>query len=289
VSLVAALRAQFDPEVSHRLERLAARAWPADEVQEVEGWLLRRTEGVDRRRCNSLLPPADPAHAARTLDLALASAEELDFAAVIQVSPAEGHSLLDDALDARGMQASGPSLVLAGPISGAAALHGVTGRGQARARPGDARLSHPDGASAGRAAPARAMEVRLSELDGHWVDAWRTVGGLTGTAETAELVLSQLGDRARFAVAADVATGSPLAVGIGVVEEGWLGLFSLATAPAARRRGLATDIVDALEAWALTRDAHGVYLQVERDNPPALAFYARRGLHIAHAYHYRSA
>ena len=44
------LATHFDPEVSHQLERLAARAWPADEVEEIEGWLLRRTVGVGRRR-----------------------------------------------------------------------------------------------------------------------------------------------------------------------------------------------------------------------------------------------
>jgi hypothetical protein len=89
------LPSESDPEVSHQLERLAARAWPADEVEEVEGWLLRRTVGVDRRRSNSLLPPADPSAATRTVDLALATAEELDFSTTIQVSPAEGHLRLD--------------------------------------------------------------------------------------------------------------------------------------------------------------------------------------------------
>jgi hypothetical protein len=54
-------------------------------------WLLRRTVGVDRRRSNSLLLPADPAVAVRTVDLALATAEELDFPLLIQVAPAEGH------------------------------------------------------------------------------------------------------------------------------------------------------------------------------------------------------
>jgi GNAT superfamily N-acetyltransferase len=44
----------------------------------------------------------------------------------------------------------------------------------------------------------------------------------------------------------------------------------------------------ALEGWAVTRGAGGVYLQVEQDNAGALAFYARRGFHIAHSYHYRS-
>ena len=258
----------FDPEMSHELERLAARAWPADEVHEVEGWLLRRTEGVDRRRSNSLLPPAEPAHAARTVDLALATAEELGMAPVLQVSPAEGHLLLDDALAQRGMAASGSSLVLAGPAATARA-----GRTLAAPAP-----------EAG--APVR--DVRLQALDPGWVDAWAAVSGNGGTTETADLVLSQLGDRARFAVLREDG-GSPLAIGIGVVEDGWLGIFSLATAVAARRRGLASAVMDALEAWAATRDAHRVYLQVERDNDAALRFYGRRGFHVAHSYHYRSA
>jgi N-acetylglutamate synthase len=252
------LPSQFDPEVSHQLERLAAGAWPADEVEEVEGWLLRRTVGVDRRRSNSLLPPADPGHAARTVEFALATAEELGFRETVQVSPAEGHLRLDAVLEDREMTFGGASLVLAGP------------------------LGRPVGA-------VENVEVELASLTVEWVTAWAEVGGISGTTETAELVLSQLGDRARFAVARDTVTGAPVAVAIGVVEDGWLGLFSLATAPTARRRGVASVVVAALESWARTRDARRVYLQVEQNNPGALAFYARRGFHIAHSYHYRSA
>jgi ribosomal protein S18 acetylase RimI-like enzyme len=46
--------------------------------------------------------------------------------------------------------------------------------------------------------------------------------------------------------------------------------------------------MDALERWAAGIGARGVYLQVEADNDAALALYARRGLHVAHSYHYRS-
>jgi hypothetical protein len=47
--------------------------------------------------------------------------------------------------------------------------------------------------------------------------------------------------------------------------------------------------MNALEAWARDAGAHDVYLQVEADNEAALTLYARRGMHIAHSYHYRSA
>jgi GNAT superfamily N-acetyltransferase len=343
------LRSHFDPAVSHTIEALAARAWPADEVHEVEGWLLRRTEGVDRRRSNSLLPPTDPAHAARTIDLALATAEELDVTPTIQVSPAESHRRLDQALEDRGMTTSGHSLVLAGALTAGSGRPSQPRMGQTpsawraiagepmdvadRIGSGDAtdiggglasgagrrRTSLMDGIGSGTSvdhedvadrvgsgASGRPVAdaggddrraiggqrvgvgVDLSRLSAAWVDAWASVSGLSGTGATAELVLSQLGDRARFAVATD-ATGSAIAVGIGVLEDGWLGVLSLATIPTARRHGAATAVVDTLEAWALSRRAHATCLQVERDNAPALAFYVRRGLSIAHPYHYRSA
>lgn len=250
---------QFDPEVSHEIEQLAARGWPAEEVEEVEGWLLRRTVGVHRRRSNSMLPPADPAHAARTVELALATAEELGFAEVVQVSPAEGHLRLDDDLAGRGMTVSGPSLVLAGPVTAHAVM------------------------------PVPGVLVELTELTPEWVEDWADVSGIDGTRETAELVLSQLADRARFATALDSSSGDPLGVAIGVVEGGWLGLFSLAVAPAARRRRAGTALVDALSSWAHARGARRTYLQVEADNDGALAFYAVRRFVIAHSYHYRSA
>jgi N-acetylglutamate synthase len=271
------LRSQFDPEVSHHLERLAARAWPADEVEEVEGWLLRRTAGVDRRRSNSLRPPADPAAAVWTVDLALATAEELDFPLTIQVSPAEAHQRLDAALEERGMTFEGPSLMLAGPLQAPNAV-----AADITIRLGD---GPPD---PGPVASPPAVAVQLSELTDAWVETWATVSGIGGTRETAELVLSQLGGRARFAIAVDASSGQPLGVGLGVVEESWLGLFSLAVTSDARRRGIASTIVDVLEAWSAGEGAGRVYLQVEADNPGALTFYARRGFFVAHSYHYRS-
>jgi hypothetical protein len=178
------LRSRFDPEVSFEIERLAMRAWPADGVEVIEGWSLRRTEGVRRRRSNSLLPPPESGQAVRTLDVALRTAEELGFDEVVQVSPAEAHLRLDEALEDRGMRLGGRTYVLVGPIG------------------------------AGR----RVDGVRLSALDRAWTDAWETVGRGDGAHATADLVLSQLGERARFA-RVDTPNGQPIAVAIGVVED----------------------------------------------------------------------
>jgi GNAT superfamily N-acetyltransferase len=249
------LPSRFDPEISFAIEAAALRAWAAEEVEQVEGWVLRRTVGVGRRRSNSMLPPAEAGVAVRSLELALATAEELDFPLVVQVSPAEVHLALDEALEDRGLVSGGRTLVLTGAL-----------------RPLEA-------ASAD-------VSVELGPLTREWVEAWGQVSGdAEGARRTAELVLSQL-PSARFAQVSR--TGQPLAVAIGVLDGAWLGVFSLAVAPAARRRGVASAVMDALEGWGAARGAASVYLQVEADNQPALELYARRGLAIAHSYHYRS-
>ena len=77
------------------IEQLAVNARAAATVQLVDGWLLRPTPGVARRRCNSALPPPSAARASGTrreqvLDLAERLYARRGQPAVVQVSPA-GH------------------------------------------------------------------------------------------------------------------------------------------------------------------------------------------------------
>ena len=63
------------------LDRLAARAWPALEQVEVDGWLLRAAQGVTRR-ANSALPLSD----ALPVEQVVAFYRERDLPPVVQVS-----------------------------------------------------------------------------------------------------------------------------------------------------------------------------------------------------------
>jgi ribosomal protein S18 acetylase RimI-like enzyme len=80
-----------------------------------------------------------------------------------------------------------------------------------------------------------------------------------------------------------------VAVGRGVVVDGWLGITSMATAPDARRRGHARAIVHALARWAQSLGATGALLQVESTNEPARALYRSVGFVQNHTYRYRIA
>jgi GNAT superfamily N-acetyltransferase len=231
------------------IEELAARAWPAAEAQPVAGWLLRHTPALSRRRSNSAL-----AHGSGELDPAVVE----DFyarrgrRALVQIAPAEARAGLDDELARRGWSTEGPTDVLA--ADAATVLE--------RMAPGDVTLA--------------------PRPDAHWVATWAACEQRPDADEHAREVLARIEPATAYALAA-----GGLGVGLAVCERGWAGLFCVATAPHARRRGVARAVVHALARWATERGARQIYLQVESDNAAAHALYAGAGFARSHGYHYR--
>lgn len=82
--------------------------------------------------------------------------------------------------------------------------------------------------------------------------------------------------------------GEPVSIGLGVLDEGWCGLFCMHTVPEFRRTGNADGILRAIANWAMRRSGHSLYLQVEEDNTGARAFYESRGFTTIYGYHYRT-
>ena len=78
----------------------------------------------------------------------------------------------------------------------------------------------------------------------------------------------------------------PVTCGLAVLEGELLGYFSIYTHPAARRKGYAGVVMDALTRWGLVRGARFGYLQVEGDNEPALRLYENLGFEICYRYVY---
>ena len=78
-----------------------------------------------------------------------------------------------------------------------------------------------------------------------------------------------------------------IAVGRAVIDDGWAGVFSMATLPHARGNGAARSVLAALAEWAGSQGAERLYLQVRSDNVPALRLYELMGFAEACAYHYR--
>mgnify|MGYP003477809512 FL=1 len=83
------------------------------------------------------------------------------------------------------------------------------------------------------------------------------------------------------------ASETTLAVGTGVIDGNWLGVFSMWTRSARRRRGLAAAVLGDLTAWATRHGCHLAYLQVEESNKAGRTVYTRLGFEEAYRYHYR--
>lgn len=80
---------------------------------------------------------------------------------------------------------------------------------------------------------------------------------------------------------------APVAVGYGVVQGEWLGIFNIATHPDNRHLGAATAVSRQLAVWAQTLGVKNAYLQVEMNNQPAKALYSKIGFTCAYRYWYR--
>ena len=108
------------------------------------------------------------------------------------------------------------------------------------------------------------------------------------------------GDAMRYATVYDGDSGVPVAIGRAVLvpvpgsevpdaqaSARWVVVNAVETAPAARRRGLAKLVMDALLEWAEEHDATDALLEVTPDNAPAVALYDALGFTTHHEYHYR--
>jgi ribosomal protein S18 acetylase RimI-like enzyme len=249
-------------ELIRRLEDCAARAWPAGHVTDVDGWLLRRTDGITRR-ANSVLPNRSDGRL--SLPERLARVENLyrqsGLPARYHMSPAAEPADLDDLLAARGYAAVAHTRVQVAALGTA--------------------LSATAGPHADRVTVA-------DRLDARWLTAYCRADGF-GDREAAgrEGILRRIKQATGYGLL--VLDGEPAAVGLGVREAEWVGIFCMATCPECRRRGAATAVLHALARWGERHAASRAYLQVMEDNPAALALYAWVGFETLYRYHYRVA
>ncbi|MFI0448535.1 GNAT family N-acetyltransferase [Actinomadura sp. 6N118] len=113
-----------------------------------------------------------------------------------------------------------------------------------------------------------------------WLDLWWSVDGrYPEQLPMAEKILT--------GVPAGYAMLDGVAVGRGVVQGEWLGIYSMAVAPEARRRGLARRVLRALLRWGGELGCTRAYLLVVEENAAARVLYASEGFEVAGGYHYR--
>lgn len=246
------------------LDELAANATAASTVQLLDGWLLRAAPEYPFRRSNSTLP-----HGGDSSDLESRIAMVEDFyrhrglPVRFQMSPAALPDGLDDVLEAHGYEIEEPTLVLTAE----------TARVVEQTRRVDAR------------------EVTVGEsIDEYWVAEYASAYGDDEVGRDRLRAYAHLLQRLAPAIgtAALPVDDTPAAIGLGVLERGWAGVYAMGTRPEVRRRGAGTAVVHALGCWAQRHAAPRMYLQVEAANDGARQLYTRAGFETAYRYHYRT-
>lgn len=245
------------------LETLAANAWPAAEVELCGGWRLRSTHGVTRR-ANSVWPNHDDG--ALSLATKLAQVEAFYAArnrpVIYQICDAMQPAHLDAVLAEHGYLFEAPTFVQTAPLT-----------------------TLIERLPSLRAYPTFEVEVS-EEFDDQWFAFYcRSENVSAAATPVRQQIVQRIAPPHGFVTL--YADGEVAALGLGVVEAGWLGIFSMATLPAYRRQGAARAILRTLAVWAQLYDAQHAYLQVMENNLPAQQLYASAGFTIAYRYHYR--
>jgi N-acetylglutamate synthase len=249
------------------LEERAFAAWPAEEVKLLDGWRLRHTRGVTRR-ANSVWTSGDvreqPLSPLRSLSDRLAEVEafyrDRGQPAMYQLSPVAAPVGLDEVLAARGYEIEAPVEVQVADVAPLVDRH----------------------------RPLAGVRTEVTGVpSARWFEVSALRGRFAAVADVYRGLLGRLGDRAVYVLAEQ--RGVPAAVGLGVIDRDWMGIFAMSTLPERRRMGLGTTVLGTLAGAAAQRRAARLYLQVEVENTAARQLYAGAGFRAAYRYHYRIA
>jgi GNAT superfamily N-acetyltransferase len=249
------------------LDELAANATASPTMQLVDGWLLRAAPGLPFRRASSTVPFAREGVGGpipERIDVVEQFYRVRGLPPRFQLSPAASPSDLDERLAVRGYVVDAPvDLLVAETAVVLAALDSIA--------PLSARVE-----------AAVDLEWAAAYADANAPD--HDLQARTRIEAYAEL-LDTIGPRS--ATAMIELEDAPAAIGLGVLERDWVGIFGMATRWAHRRRGAARAVLHALAQWANDEHASSLYLQVETDNRAARALYESVGFRRNHSYHYR--
>jgi N-acetylglutamate synthase len=236
-----------------RIEEAALNAWPAPRQVIYDGWLLRFAGGHSKRvnSVNPLYPTTLPLHEKIHTSEAIYASQGLPC--LFRVNEYIATPQLTQALQQAGYTPFDPTYVLGRDLVLGEDLHADL---TILEMPAEDWFRMRD----------QFMRVPASDRLAHEAVLHSIVP---------EMVLMGL-----------FAGGKPVACGMGVVEGSLMGFFSIYTASTWRRKGYGRLMMGALSDWGIERGATYGYLQVEGDNHPALAMYARLGFERIYAYEY---
>jgi len=238
------------------LELVASRCWPAREIVKYKGWIIHWNDGVTWR-ANSVLPHEweSSVSVEQVVDYVIDLYREKNTPPAFKISPASQPKELDKLLEEKGFERHMITHVQTAPIERISCL--------------DPHL------------PVDIFKVTDESLD---MLMHKSQRGKKAIEVRKEIIYNIEGDKR---IARVLMHGNIAGVGLGVVEEDWLGLFSIRTLPEFHRKGVAWSVNCALAMWGEDHGAKRLFLQVETENEPALTLYEAMGFNTMYTYWYR--
>jgi ribosomal protein S18 acetylase RimI-like enzyme len=238
-----------------RFEEISNNAWPALQTLQYDGWLLRFADGVTKRSnsVSMLYQSTMPLH------------EKIAFCETVyrrhgiapcfkvtEISTPEG---IDEVLKAAGYFIHSRILFMTVNISEGLLYENT--------------------------------EITLTNhWSGGWIDDFISMNGFDENRKPVYFaIMEQL--RLNKALVSVVRDGRRVAVGLGILEGKYIGLFDIVVDPSCRRQGLGRQVVGHLMAWGRSEGASMAYLQVLSDNVPAIDLYRKMGFTERYHYWYR--
>lgn len=234
-----------------RIEEASLNAWPAMHQTLFDGWLLRFADGFTKR-ANSVVPLYE---GSRPIQDKVRYCENLysreRLQSIFRLISIVDHEELDAYLKDRAYVRAEPTRVL----------------------------------TASTATEPPSTDWQLVPR-GDWLEVYASLSGMPETAKRLHgAILTAIRSDCAYAVLHD--GDWPVACGLGVAEQGLVGLFDIVTHPEHRRHGFAAELVRAILAWGRERGAETAYLQMVADNHAARALYAKLGFSELYHYWYR--
>lgn len=240
--------------MAYHIEEMALTAWPCFQQDLVDGWILRFADGYTFRS-NSV----QPFHSGADVEEKIGRCEELYFQrglpTAFKISPIVQPPDLDSVLESRGYRKHTPTSVQ---------VLDVLPESQVNARNADVRC------------------MSLSE----WLDAFSIISALPAEKKPLHAGIVERISPPMYTVAV-YHEGQPAACGLGVLQDGCVGLYDICTVPSMRRMGLASKIIQALFVWASDNGASSASLSVVEANAPAVSLYRKLGFRHVYSYWYR--
>lgn len=246
-----------DIKLIRLIEELAANSWPAYVQQRLGTWMLRANMNVTKR-ANSVYTGGSFPECREWMDVVedfYRRRSLLPCFHISEASPAE----LDGILDARGYRKVFECCTMVASCSEVMARSAETDK---------------------------FTSEFAGEASSEWIyDFMRLEDYSPDRYEGYVHIFSAIGPKKAFVSLRD--QGKLIALGTVVVERGWACLSNIVVDAQHRGKGAATALLRSLVDWSLCNGADQLYLQVLKDNSPALSLYQKLGFSPLSEHHYR--